>query len=324
MMSSAHFCLMQHWKFRFGIGRGVFSYHGLALDNAERLTNIRYADALVLYSKSWQELCDMLEILTDELAAICVSLNTSKTKILTTVTLEAPMYIDVADGMVEVLFGDAVHRYLGRHISGDLTQRSTSELSRRIASAWGKFHKHRTTLMNRNVSVKLRLKMFHAVVSPTMLFGLTTLPLTTRQKQQLDAVQRRMLRSIAGWARPVDGDWATAMRQTNNRVNIALKQFPIENWTVQLARRQLKLALKFADNDQAWAAKAIRWHPCTIDVHRHLDAYRGQGPPRRKWDDDLATSSRQNCPQYDKWIDAATAQHDWLAKMQDFNDCVQS
>jgi len=37
------------------------------------------------------------------------------------------------------------------------------------------------------------------------------------------------------------------MRQTNNRVKIALKQFPIENWTVQLARRQLKLALKFAD-----------------------------------------------------------------------------
>ena len=67
-----------------------------------------------------------------------------------------------------------------------------------------------------------------------MLFGLTTLSLATRQKQQFDAVQRRMLRSIAGWVRPVDGDWATAMKQTNDRVKIALLQFPIENWTVQL------------------------------------------------------------------------------------------
>ena len=172
--------------------------------------------------------------------------------------------------------------------------------------------------------VKLRFKMFHAVVSPTMLFGLTTLPLTTRQKQQLDAVQRRMLRSIAGWARPVDGDWAIAMRQTNKCVNTALLQFPMENWTVKLARRQLKLAFKFADNDQAWAAKGIRWHPGKIDARKQLDAYRGQGRPRRTWDDDLATFSRQNFPQYDKWIDAATAQHDWLAKIQDFNDCVQS
>jgi len=91
--------------------------------------------------------------------------------------------------------------------------------------------------MNRDISVRLRLKLFQAVVSPTVLFGLTTLPLTTCQKHQLDAVQRRMLRSIVGWAKPVDGEWATAMRQTNARLKSALSLFPIDNWMYQLAGR---------------------------------------------------------------------------------------
>ena len=46
------------------------SHHGLALDNAERLTNMRYADDLMIYAKYWEELCVMLETLGEELAAI--------------------------------------------------------------------------------------------------------------------------------------------------------------------------------------------------------------------------------------------------------------
>ena len=51
------------------------------------------------------------------------------------------------------------------------------------------------------VSFRPRLKLFHATVSPTAMFGLASLPLTQRFLHKLDVVQRRMLRSIIGWAR---------------------------------------------------------------------------------------------------------------------------
>ena len=41
-----------------------------------------------------------------------------------------------------------------------------------------KFHRHRRVLVNKHVSIKLRMKFFDAVVTPTMLFGIHTLALT--------------------------------------------------------------------------------------------------------------------------------------------------
>ena len=41
-----------------------------------------------------------------------------------------------------------------------------------------KFPRHRRVLVNKHVSIKLRMKFFDAVVTPTMLFGIHTLALT--------------------------------------------------------------------------------------------------------------------------------------------------
>ena len=292
--------------------------HGIALDGAERLTNVRYADDLVIYAKTQAELCEMLEILNEELDAIGLSLNASKTKVFTTTALHEPLYIDVAGGMVEVLLGDSVHKYLGRHLCGDMKNRSTTEFMHRVAAAWGKFHKHRPTLMNKHASIKKRLRFFESVVSPTVLFGLSTLPLTSAQLKQLDALQRRMLRSIAGWVRNAEEDWAETMRKTNRRLEAALRAYPVKPWTQQLATRQFKLAAKFANEGESWPAKAIRWNPqhdaeC-INQHR---PYRLPGRPRRKWDDFLSSFSASEFTQHASWLDAARG-HAWLAKEPDF------
>ena len=85
---------------------------------------------------------------------------------------------------------------MGRQISGDLSQRHVTELRHRIRVAWYKFQRRRKVLTNKHVSVKLRLKLLDAVVTPTILYGLHTLPLTHFQLQKLDALQRRMLISI--------------------------------------------------------------------------------------------------------------------------------
>ena len=59
--------------------------------------------------------------------------------------------------------------------------------------------RERTKLTNKCVSIKLRLRLFDAFVTPTILCGLISMPLTTSDLNQLDAIQRRMLRSLVGW-----------------------------------------------------------------------------------------------------------------------------
>ena len=52
-----------------------------------------------------------------------------------------------------------------------------NEVANRIEAAWGSFQKHRRWLTNRHLPIKLRLKLFDSVMTPTALFSLATLPM---------------------------------------------------------------------------------------------------------------------------------------------------
>ena len=68
---------MRKWKAKL-------LHHGVQLGHGNRLTNIRYADDLMLFATSSEDLIYMLETLIPELAACGLQLNSAKTKILTT------------------------------------------------------------------------------------------------------------------------------------------------------------------------------------------------------------------------------------------------
>ena len=104
-------------------------------------------------------------------------------------------------------------------------------------------------LVNKHVSIKLRMKFFDAVVTPTILFGLHTLALTGVQLSKLDAIQRRMLRSMVGWIRIQDESWHDTMSRMKIRVAKALHQHPIETWTRRLARCQHSFAVRVAQTN---------------------------------------------------------------------------
>ena len=108
------------------------------------------------------------------------------------------MNVEVSQDLVHVLHEGSPDKYLGRHIPGNLTHRGCVELHHRKTIAWANFNKHRTVLTNKHVSLKLRLKFFNAVVTPAMIFSLHTLALTKVQLENIDVLQRKMLRSIVG------------------------------------------------------------------------------------------------------------------------------
>ena len=152
------------------------------------------------------------------------------------------------------------------------------------------------------------------MITPTVLFGLETPPLTKTQLERIDGIQRKMLRSVTGWVRVQDESWAESMRRVNARVAEALRLFPVKPWTEQLACRKILAGWSFGQCEScSWPAKAIRWN-----TQFDNETYRLLGRPRQKWDDDLEKFAKSSFPQYNSWIDAASTGHEWLAKKQDF------
>ena len=182
---------MRKWKLRI-------QHCGLHCGHNELLLNVRYADDLMLYARSDTDLASMVECLVEELAAVGLTLNTSKTKILTTESLKEPMFLAIGGDRIEVLHGEQNHKYLRQKLSGDLRKRAMVDIQHRSQIAWIKFNEHRDTLLNRHVSLRLRLTLFHSVITPTIAFGLLTCPLTSNQLQKLEVVRNRMFRSIVG------------------------------------------------------------------------------------------------------------------------------
>ena len=87
---------MKKWKLRV-------QHCGLHCADDELLTNVHYADDLMLYARSGTDLSSMVESSVEELAAVGLHLNTSKTKILTTQNSKEPMFLDIGRDMIEVL-----------------------------------------------------------------------------------------------------------------------------------------------------------------------------------------------------------------------------
>ena len=297
---------MRKWKAKL-------FHHGVQLGHGNRLTNIRYADDLMLFATSSKDLIYMLETLIPELAACGLQLNSAKTKILTTSPLNTSEFVDVCGEMVQVIHAESVHKYLGRNLTANFLARRDIEFAHRLQVAWNKFQKYKHVLLNKHISLVLRLKFFDAVVSPAMLFGLATLPLTKVCLQKLGVVQRRMLRSIVGWVRIHDDqNWRDIMLQMNHRMAIANILFPMEDWEDRLFRSKFRLAHRIARSPEAWPAKSASWNPLTNwESNFACMPQRKRGRPSARWDDTLTNFSTEFF-RNEKWWQVASEASLWF------------
>ena len=105
------------WRYRL-------NDHGISMENGRRITNIRYADEILLYGKSLQEVSFMLEILTEGLRHIGLSLSAKKFKILTTAHQHCDNFFYNAQiyRKVEIKFAKLHH---ATHAQSDESKNST-------------------------------------------------------------------------------------------------------------------------------------------------------------------------------------------------------
>ena len=139
------------------------------------------------------------------------------------------------------------------------------------------------------------MRLFDAVVSLAVLYGLSNAALTGKQLLDLeDRVQRRMLRSVVGWRRSADEEWSDTMRRMNARVAFAMHQHLVPDWTQQLKQRKLTLVTKLT-TQPGWPAQCMNWTP-SQDLRKNFKQlpYRKPGRPMTRWDDDYRFISNLN------------------------------
>lgn len=257
----------------------------LLTPNSERLTNVRYADDVMLFAKTEKELIEMVELLTEAFATVGLELNAAKSKIITNDNIQHS-YVDICENLVEIIGPESHHKYLGRNLPGECVFRRSVEVKHRIQCAWYKFGQYKHILTNGKVSIQLRLRLFDAVVTPTILYGLAVLPLSTILLEDIEIVQRKMLRKIVGWVRLPEETWEVTMRRMKFRVNRALQQRPVMAWSERIARNLWKMVLRIKEApNESWINKTSMWevNECD-DPYSEFLPNRSRGAICLQWD----------------------------------------
>ena len=197
-------------------------------------------------------------------------IHPEKTKILTNATKKTGRGIArsavVHDMSVQILPSDGSVKYLGHKLSFDDYQ--GTELRNRIRAGWAKFMANKQELTSKTYTLNDRLRLFDAVVSPTVLYASGARALTKEQERSIQGTQRKMLRMILGAGRrpqPLDPSSIHEDFDVDSDVDIATDEEAISltedellepwvDWIRRVTHRIEEQASKL--NIQSWGFRA--------------------------------------------------------------------
>ena len=246
---------------------------GVTVGN-ERVTDLDFADDVALMADTWMVLVGMVMSMEQVTQRFGINISAKKSEIL---------YIGRGEGNVRTedlqLRGQALKQveefiYLGSVFASD--GRIIQDIERRRAGATRTFGTLRRRLWGRReVSLKVKMKVFNATVLPVLLYGATTWPLTQTEERRLDAFEMRMLRNIAGVR------WEDMVRNVDIRER--LRQPPV---SLKLRRARMKWFGHVERMGEEREVKRV--------MRAQMQGRRPRGRPRTRWKDvirrDLETS----------------------------------
>ena len=158
------------------------------------LTNLRFADDVLLFSTSLKKLRDMLCDFKASTEAVGLGIHPDKTKILGNQDNVKEKEILVDNIKIEIFRKRDSARYLGQKVTFE--DQETEEVKNRLKAAWAAFHKYRQELTSKGYRLCHRLRLFNMVITPTMTYASDTWTLTQKHEKMIKTAQRKMLRLI--------------------------------------------------------------------------------------------------------------------------------
>ena len=253
----------------------------LGYTTTSTLTNLRFADDIVLTARSLPQIKQMLADVVEQSAEVGLELHPEKTKIQhNNIGYGSRVQQAQIKGMqVQVLQPDAHTIYLGKALN--LIDTHEVELKHRLRKAWAKFGMLKTELTDQAVPLRLRLRLFHAVVTPSVLYGCASWVLTDSRERLLRSAQRRMIRWMMGKKRRLGADgqlelWPEYIKRATHFALTAMQDNNIEDWAKIHIKHKEKWRLQLEDMDaDRWARRAYQWMP---------EGCRSQGRPKSRWE----------------------------------------
>ncbi|KAJ2954579.1 hypothetical protein O0L34_g2871 [Tuta absoluta] len=261
------------------------TWEGRGVDvGGRRLTNLRFADDIILFSTTAAELQLMLQDLSTGSLGAGLMMNMSKTKVMTNST----KYRVIVDaGRMEYV---DEYLYLGQIVS--FQARQDKEVARRTENAWKSYWSMKEH-MKSDLPISLKRKLMDVCILPILTYGAQTWSLTEAQRSSLKICQRAMERSMLGLKR-TDRVRNTILRSKTKISDAAHSAAKLKwDWAGHVCRMP----------DELWAKITTLWQPPT--------SRRRRGRPRRRWRDELDAFSKD-------WHSEAQSRTGWKEKREAF------
>ena len=180
----------------------------------------------------------------------------------------------------------------------------------------------KSLLCKRGACDKKRVQLFEASVSKSALWCGESWALTVKQKRQLRATQRAMLRLMFGPGRVKDEEYVPWIQRATRIAEERARRAGMQCWL----RQQLKLKWRWAGKvsrmeDERWAKRTTTWRDSVWQAENSkcgTRPLRDRPGNRLRWEDELRRFAKDLGD--DPWQTLALDVEGWMALSEQFSD----
>lgn len=226
--------------------------------NGRKLNKLYFADDIVLFANSAEELQQLLTDLNQCSKKVGLRINFDKTKVMTN---GRKTNISIEDIPIEYV---NEYVYLGQTISFE--DRLDKEISKRITNAWNKYWSLKSVFKSK-MHIATKRKIFDSCISPIITYGSQTWAMTEKQIRSIRVQQNKMERSMLG----ISWQDKMSIKEMKSITKIADIITTIKSLKWSWAGHVMR--------SQGWCREITDWYP--------LDRKRKKGRQRKRWADEI-------------------------------------
>lgn len=250
---------------------------GLNIDG-RRLSHLRFADDIVLFANTPEELTKMITELAAESEKVGLKINPEKTKLMTNGEERT-----IKIGLTRVDYAQEFI-YLGQLMAP--YDNTNKEIERRISNGWRRYWSMKEVMKDKTLHIATKSKLFNTCILPILMYGCQTWSMSQKHTNKLVTCQRAMERSMLG-VRKSDKLKSSSIRTKTKVVDI------IQN----IRRFKWRWAGHMIRGKQKWCKIVTEWYP--------REGQRRRGRPQKRWDDDICQVAGKT------WYRVARDRQEW-------------
>jgi hypothetical protein len=163
----------------------------------ERVMDLDFADDVALLADTWLVLVGLVVRMEEVTQRFGINISVKKSEVMCIGRGAENLNVEDLEFRGQTMKQVEEFIYLGSTVTSD--GKFVRYMERRKAGATRAFGVLRRRVWGRReISLKVKMKIFNAVVLPVLLYGATAWALTQAEEKKLDAFEMRMLRSILG------------------------------------------------------------------------------------------------------------------------------